>query len=87
MLHISDAKIIFEGRATAGIFGAAAADSARKFIEIDFADLMFVFTRRYLHADVGCEVFTVHRRGSALRLTRSGTIFSQVCGRRRKRHH
>jgi hypothetical protein len=36
ILHISDARIIFGGRAAAGVFGDAA-DSARKFIEIDSA--------------------------------------------------
>jgi hypothetical protein len=62
MLHISDGKLIFEGRETGGVFGEAVTDSSRKFIEVDFADLAFVFIRRYLHADVGCEVFTVHRK-------------------------
>jgi hypothetical protein len=62
MLHISDRKVIFEGRATAGTFGETATGNRRKFIEIQFVDLGFIFARRYLHSDVGCEVFTAHRK-------------------------
>jgi hypothetical protein len=65
-LDFADKKIVFQGSSDLGVFGNPLYLTHRKFWEILFTDVAFVFLRRYLHSHIGCEIFTVFRKSVLL---------------------
>lgn len=71
LLHVTQKAIVFDGKEDADSFGNPldSETCAVKFFEIPFARVGFIFTRSYLHEDIGCEIFANTRKTYSLTLS------------------
>lgn len=63
-LHVTQKAIVFDGVASGDGLGKALPPEQceRKFFEVPFSKIGFIFTRMYLHDDLNCEVYTNTRK-------------------------